>query len=77
MTAGGGPPSLDRVMFGPRSPYVFPSADRIWTTGVNWYLNRFLQLSLNINQEHRSPAIGMSPQPGTIWTRTFRVEFGL
>jgi phosphate-selective porin len=77
MTAGGGPPSLDRVMFGPRSPYVFPSADRIWTTGVNWYLNRFLQLSLNINQENRSPAVGMSPQPGTIWTRTFRVEFGL
>ena len=77
LTAGGGPPSINRVLFGPRSPYVFPSADRIWTTGVNWYWNRFLTLTLNINREDRSPAIGMSPQPGTIWSKTFRVEFGL
>ena len=77
LTAGGGPASVNRVLFGPRSPYVFPSADRIWTSGVNWYLNRFLRLSLNINRENRSPAIGMSPQPGTIWSKTFRVTFGL
>ena len=77
LTAGGGPASINRVLFGPRSPYVFPSADRIWTTGVNWYLNRFLTVSLNVNRENRAPAIGMSPQPGTIWSKTFRVEFGL
>ena len=77
LTAGGGPASASAFLFGPRSPYVSPSAARIWTTGVNWYLNRFIELSMNVNREDRAPAVGMSPRHGIVWSRTFRVEVGI
>ena len=77
LSAGGGGVAMNAALYGPRSPYVYPSADRIWTTGVNWYWNKFIELTLNVNRESRAPAVGMSAAAGAIWSRTFRVEFGL
>ena len=77
LSAGGGGVPMNAALYGPRSPYVYPSADRIWTTGVNWYWNRFIALSLNVNRENRAPAVGMTAAAGAIWSKTFRIEFGL
>jgi phosphate-selective porin len=75
--AAGGGPILSAALYGPRSPYVLPTADRVWTTGVNWYLNKFFQLSLNVIREDRTVPFTTTLTPGPVWSRTFRIEFGL
>jgi phosphate-selective porin len=68
---------LNPALYGPRSPYVVSTADRAWTTGVNWYLNKFLELSLNLIREDRALPRAATLSPGPVWSRTFRIEFGL
>jgi phosphate-selective porin len=49
----------------------------VWTTGVNWYLNKFFELSLNVVREDRTLPRTSTLSPGPAWSRTFRIEFGL
>jgi phosphate-selective porin len=76
LSTGGGP-ALNPALYGPRSPDVFPTADLVWTTGVNWYLNKFFELSLNVIREDRTLLRTATLSSGPVWSRTFRVEFGL
>jgi phosphate-selective porin len=75
--SAGGSPTLNPATYGPRSPDVLPTADRVWTTGVNWYLNKFFELSLNVIREDRKVPFTTTLSPGPVWSRTFRIEFGL
>jgi phosphate-selective porin len=78
LSAGGGAPrGVSAALFGPRSPYVLYAGDTAWTTGVNWYLNKFIELSANVIREDRTVAGTLAAMPGAVWSRTFRVEFGL
>jgi phosphate-selective porin len=76
LSAGDGP-TLNPALYGPRSPYVLSTADLVWTTGVNWYLNKFFELSLNVIREDRTVPRTATLSPGPVWSRTFRIEFGL
>jgi phosphate-selective porin len=76
LSAGAGP-ILRPALYSPRSPNVLPTADRVWTTGVNWYLNKFFEMSLNVIREDRTVPFTTAPSPGPVWSRTFRIEFGL
>jgi phosphate-selective porin len=76
LSTGSGP-AVNPALYGPRSPYVLSSADLVWTTGVNWYLNRFFELSLNVIREDRTLPRTATLLPGPVWSRTFRIEFGL
>jgi len=76
LSTGNGP-TLNPALFGPRSPYVLPTADLVWTTGVNWYLNKFFELSLNVIREDRTLPRTATLSSGPVWSRTFRIEFGL
>ena len=42
LSTGSGP-NLNPVLYGPRSPDVLSTADLVWTTGVNWYVNKFFE----------------------------------
>jgi hypothetical protein len=44
---------------------------------VNWYLNKFFELSLNVIREDRTLLRTATLSSGPVWSRTFRVEFGL
>jgi len=76
LSTGSGP-NLNPVLYGPRSPDVLSTADLVWTTGVNWYVNKFFELSLNVIREDRSLPRTATLLPGPVWSRTFRIEFGL
>jgi phosphate-selective porin len=60
----------------PRSAWVAPRTDTVWTGGVNWYLNEYLKLQANIIREQRlldgSPIAGQQH----VWSRTLRLQFG-
>jgi len=76
LSTGNGP-ALNPAVYGPRSPDVFPTADLVWTTGVNWYVNKFFELSLNVIREDRTLPRTATLSSGPVWSRTFRIEFGL
>ena len=76
LSTGDGP-ALNGALYGPRSPNVYPAADLVWTTGVNWYLNKFFELSLNVIREDRALPRSATLSSGPVWSRTFRIEFGL
>jgi phosphate-selective porin len=51
------------ALSGPRSANIFGNSDRAWTTGINWYMNRFVKLQLNgihetLEDLNRSPITG-------------------
>ena len=60
----------------PRSAWIAPRTDTVWTAGVNWYLNEYLKLQANIIREQRlldgSPIAGQQH----VWSRTLRLQFG-
>jgi phosphate-selective porin len=76
LSTGSGP-NVNPVLYGPRSPYVVSTADLVWTTGVNWYVNKFFELSLNVIREDRTLPRSATLLSGPVWSRTFRIEFGL
>ncbi len=77
LSAGSGIPRMNAALYGPRSPVVPSTADMVWTTGVNWYLNKFFELSANLIREDRALGGSATPAAGAVWSRTFRIEFGL
>ena len=60
----------------PRAANVAPNGDRAWTLGVNWYLNRWAKVRVNlINETLDDPELG--PAPGSSSLRTMVVQFGI
>jgi len=56
---------IGRPFNNPRSSNILPNSDRVWTLGVNWYLNHYAKIQVNGIQEtiedvNRSPIPGQS-----------------
>ena len=62
----------------PRGANLLDTSDAAWTGGVNWYLNRWTKVQLNVIREwiadvNRSPV----PDKQLFWTRLVRLQFVL
>lgn len=79
----------DRIRFGsdapgqepetnPRAFNLIESGDRVWTVGVNWYVNKWVKIQVNAIREAFED-IDRTPRPGqaTFWTRVCRLQFVL
>jgi phosphate-selective porin OprO/OprP len=60
----------------PRSPWVMPRTDDVWTAGVNWYWNEYVKLQANVIRERRSADGRVIDGQGDLWSQTFRVQLG-
>ena len=62
----------------PRAENILPSGDRVLTLGVNWTLNRFVKLQVNVIRE-RVEDVERSPVPNdaAFWSRVVRLQFVL
>ena len=66
------------ALSGPRSANIFGNSDRAWTTGINWYMNRFIKVQLNAIHEtiedlNRSPITGRDKY----WMGIMRLQFSM
>jgi phosphate-selective porin OprO and OprP len=61
-----------------RASNVLPQSDRVWTWGVNWYLNRWTKVQANAIRE-KLEDVQRSPAPGRVrlWTVVVRVQYTL
>ena len=62
----------------PRGANLLETSDSAWTGGVNWYINRWTKVQLNVIREwledvNRSPV----PDRQLFWTRVVRLQFVL
>ena len=60
----------------PRSPWMAPRADSVWTGGVNWYVNRYVKLQANVIREQRTVDAAAISGQEHLWSRTLRLQFG-
>jgi phosphate-selective porin OprO/OprP len=59
----------------PRAEHILPNSDRIWTIGVNWYVNRWVRATVNgIREAFEDPK--RTPIPGTthFWSGVGRLQ---
>lgn len=58
-----------------RAPNILAASDRVWTMGVNWYLNRWVKVQFNTIRE-KIEDIVRAPIPGEdmYWTRVVRFQ---
>jgi len=60
----------------PRAGNIAGNADRAWTIGVNWYVNRWVKVRFNaINETLDDPELGPAPGYGSLWTMV--TQFGI
>ena len=60
----------------PRAATVAGNADRAWTLGVNWYVNRWVKIRFNaINERLDNPELGPAPGYPSMWTMV--TQFGI
>jgi phosphate-selective porin len=57
---------------------LLDTSDAAWTSGVNWYVNRWIKIQLNVIREwiddvNRSPVADRQ----LFWTRVVRLQFVL
>ena len=52
-------------------------SDRAWTFGVNWYLNRYSRVQVNLIRERRELDGIVIPGQAQVWSRVLRVQFAL
>jgi phosphate-selective porin OprO/OprP len=62
----------------PRGANVLEATNSAWTGGVNWYVNRWAKIQMNVIREsigdvHRSPVADQQ----LFWTRVIRLQFVL
>lgn len=61
----------------PRAAALIPEADRAWTFGLNWYLNRFAKAQASLVREWREEAGASMPARPRAWNRVVRLQFHL
>jgi phosphate-selective porin OprO/OprP len=60
----------------PRATTIAGNADRAWTIGVNWYVNRWVKIRFNaINERLDDPELGPAPGYPSLWTMV--TQFGI
>jgi phosphate-selective porin len=60
----------------PRAANIAANADRAWTLGVNWYVNRWVKIRFNaINETLDDPLLGPAPGYSSMWTMV--TQFGV
>jgi phosphate-selective porin OprO/OprP len=60
----------------PRAANIAGNADRAWTLGVNWYVNRWVKVRFNaINEQLDDPELGPAPGSSSLWTMV--TQFGI
>ncbi|HSP91102.1 MAG TPA: porin, partial [Vicinamibacterales bacterium] len=60
----------------PRAATIAGNADRAWTLGVNWYVNRWVKIRFNaINERLDDPELGPAPGYPSLWTMV--TQFGI
>jgi phosphate-selective porin len=69
-------PTSDVPLPGPRARRTLESRAAAWTTGLNWYVNRFVKVQANVSRERRTDGM-VFPDPAPAWSRTLRVQFQL
>ena len=62
----------------PRAEHIAENKEFVWTTGVNWYPNRWVKVQANairerIEDELRTPVAGQQ----TFWSGVIRLQFAL
>lgn len=62
----------------PRATNIYPNGDTAWTTGVNWYVHRFVKVQVNAIREHiddieRTLLAGED----TFWTYVVKLQFAM
>ena len=68
----------DGPLRSPRAETIFPSGERVLTLGVNWTLNRYIKLQLNVMREALSdPDSSPAPNGSRFWSRVLRFQFAL
>jgi phosphate-selective porin OprO/OprP len=60
----------------PRSSWIAPRVDNVWTTGVNWYWNDYFKLQANLIREERTLNGSALAGQEHLWSRTLRLQFG-
>jgi phosphate-selective porin OprO and OprP len=62
----------------PRGANLLETSDNAWTGGVNWYVNRWIKIQVNVIRE-RIEDVNRSPVPDRqlFWTRVVRLQFVL
>lgn len=70
---GGEPPARNT-----RAVTIYPNGDRVWTLGLNYYVNRWMKLQLNAINEgtddlERSP----TPDGSRFWSKVLRLQLEL
>ena len=59
----------------PRAETILPAGNRALSTGVNWYLNRWVKLQLHgIREELEDPERNPRPDGAPFWSTIFRVN---
>jgi phosphate-selective porin OprO/OprP len=61
----------------PRAENMAESGLHAWTTGVNWYVNRWLKLQFNAIREQVVDVEDGPAGNGAVWSRVVRVQFVL
>ena len=61
-----------------RAANLVPASDRVWTFGVNWYLNRWMKVQFNGVRERIEDIVRM-PVPGEnlLWSRIIRLQVSM
>ncbi len=60
----------------PRSAWIAPRADNVWSAGVNWYLNNYIKLQAHVIREQRTLDGRAIPGQARLWSRILRLQFG-
>jgi phosphate-selective porin OprO and OprP len=59
----------------PRADPLLTNADRVWTFGVNWMLNRWVRLITNaVHEDFEDPARTPAPGTASFWSGVLRLQ---
>ena len=62
----------------PRATDVREAGDRLWTFGVNWYLNRWVKLQANLVRDELGAEDAEAPSDRRVhWTKLVRLQFSM
>jgi phosphate-selective porin len=59
----------------PRAEHILPNSDKVLTLGINWFVNRWVRLTLNaIREEFEDPARTLVPGITVFWSGLTRLQ---